>query len=144
MLCYFWVYRKVIRLLLFSRLAMSDSFTPWTVARWAPLSMRFPRQEYLSGLPFPSPGDLVFLKFFRIWTLGSKYLCFLCPGYLFPQIHENSAIHECFHLPSSYSKIFFSLEEIPKLCLTMCLQNDISLKIQHYEHGPIPSLQTNK
>ena len=32
--------------------------TPWTVARQAPLSMGFPRQEYWSGLPFPSPGDL--------------------------------------------------------------------------------------
>ena len=29
-----------------------------TVARWAPLSMEFCRQEYWSGLPFPSPGDL--------------------------------------------------------------------------------------
>ena len=32
--------------------------TPWTVARQAPLSMRFSRQGYWSGLPFPSPGDL--------------------------------------------------------------------------------------
>ena len=32
--------------------------TPWTVARQAPLSMGFSRQEYWSGLPFPSPGDL--------------------------------------------------------------------------------------
>ena len=31
--------------------------TPWTVARQPPLSMRFPRQEYWSGLPF-RPGDL--------------------------------------------------------------------------------------
>ena len=31
---------------------------PWTVARQAPLSMGFPRQEYWSGLPFPPPGDL--------------------------------------------------------------------------------------
>ena len=30
----------------------------WTVAHQAPLSMGFPRQEYWSGLPFPSPGDL--------------------------------------------------------------------------------------
>ena len=38
---------------------MSDSFvTPWTVACHSPLSMGFPRQEYWSGLPFPSPGDL--------------------------------------------------------------------------------------
>ena len=32
--------------------------TPWTVAHQAPLSMEFSRQEYCSGLPFPSPGDL--------------------------------------------------------------------------------------
>ena len=32
--------------------------TPWTVAHLAPLSMVFPRLEYWSGLPFPSPGDL--------------------------------------------------------------------------------------
>ena len=38
---------------------MSNSFvTPWTVACQAPLSMGFPRQEYWSGLSFPSPGDL--------------------------------------------------------------------------------------
>ena len=32
--------------------------TPWTVAHHAPMSVRFPRQEYWSGLSFPSPGDL--------------------------------------------------------------------------------------
>ena len=32
--------------------------TPWTVAYKAPLSMGFSQQEYESGLPFPSPGDL--------------------------------------------------------------------------------------
>ena len=32
--------------------------TLWTVARQAPLSVGFSRQEYWSGLPFPSPGDL--------------------------------------------------------------------------------------
>ena len=32
--------------------------TPWTVGHQAPLSMGFSRQEYWSGLPFPSPGDL--------------------------------------------------------------------------------------
>ena len=32
--------------------------TPWAVARQAPLSMEFSRQEYWSGSPFPSPGDL--------------------------------------------------------------------------------------
>ena len=32
--------------------------TPWTVTHQAPPSMGFPRHEYWSGLPFPSPGDL--------------------------------------------------------------------------------------
>ena len=32
--------------------------TPWTVPRQTPLSVEFSRQEYWSGLPFPSPGDL--------------------------------------------------------------------------------------
>ena len=31
---------------------------PLTVSHKTPLSMRFPRQKYWSGLPFPSPGDL--------------------------------------------------------------------------------------
>ena len=39
-------------------LSCVHSCIPWTVAHQAPLSMGFPRQEYWSGLPFPSPGDL--------------------------------------------------------------------------------------
>ena len=41
-----------------SRSVMSNSVTPWTVTHQGPLSMEFSRQEYWSGLPFPSPGDL--------------------------------------------------------------------------------------
>ena len=36
----------------------SSSLIPWTVVCQASLSMGFHRQEYWSGLPFPSPGDL--------------------------------------------------------------------------------------
>ena len=39
-------------------LSSVHSCIPWTVARQALLSMGFSRQEYWSGLPFPSPGDL--------------------------------------------------------------------------------------
>ena len=40
-------------------LVLSDSFvTPWTITYQVPLFMGFPRQEYWSRLPFPSPGDL--------------------------------------------------------------------------------------
>jgi len=39
---------------------LSNSFaTPWTVAHQAPLSIGISRQEYWSGLPFPSLGDLL-------------------------------------------------------------------------------------
>ena len=45
-------------MLLFSCQVMSNSVTPRPVAHQAPLSLEFSRQEYWSGLPFPSPGDL--------------------------------------------------------------------------------------
>ena len=41
-----------------SHSVVTDSVTPWTVTRQAPLSMGFPRQEYWSGLPCPPLGDL--------------------------------------------------------------------------------------
>ena len=68
---------------------MSDFVTSWTVAHKAPLSMGFSRQEYWSGLPFPSPGgssrprdqirvSCVAGGFFTIWVtreaLKSVYL----------------------------------------------------------------------
>ena len=37
---------------------ISDSATLWSVPCQAPLSMEFSQQEYWSGLPFPTPGDL--------------------------------------------------------------------------------------
>ena len=37
---------------------VSDSVTPRSVAHQVPLFMEFSRQEFLSGLPFPFPGDL--------------------------------------------------------------------------------------
>ena len=45
--------------------------TPWTVTYQAPLSMGFSRQEYWSGLPLPSPGDLPPP---RDWTRVSRIL----------------------------------------------------------------------
>ena len=54
---------------------------PWTAALQAPLSMEFSRQEYWSGLPFPTPGDLsdsgiepVTFLFLRSLPLSSPFL----------------------------------------------------------------------
>ena len=72
--------------------------TPWTVARQAPLSMGFSRQEHWSGLPCPPLGDLpkpeighasftslaLVSGFFTTWPLGnlkmSSVLIFLNSG----------------------------------------------------------------
>ena len=53
-----WIQQSFLLLLNYS-VASNYYATPWTVACQAPLSMGFPRQEYWSGLPFPSPGDLL-------------------------------------------------------------------------------------
>ena len=37
---------------------MTDPVVPWTVACQSPLPMEFSTQEYWSGVPFPTPGDL--------------------------------------------------------------------------------------
>ena len=51
--------------------------TLWKIAGRAPLSMEFSRQEYRSGLPFPSPGDLP--------NVGVKPTSLASPG-----LHEDS------------------------------------------------------
>ena len=54
------VFKKNVRLRWwwFSLQVVSDTATPWTVLCKDPLPMGFPRQEYWSGLPVPSPGHL--------------------------------------------------------------------------------------
>ena len=66
--------------------------TPWTVARQAPLYMGFSRQEYWSGLPFPSPVDLpnpgiepgspTAGRFFTIWATREALITRVDPGKL--------------------------------------------------------------
>ena len=53
--CESWTVKKV-KVKSLSRVRLF--VTPWTIAHQAPPSMGFSRQEYWSGLPFPSPGDL--------------------------------------------------------------------------------------
>ena len=51
-----WAFRKENEMKSLSHVQLFA--TPWAVAHQAPPSMGFSRQEYWSGLPFPSPGDL--------------------------------------------------------------------------------------
>ena len=71
------------------RLTLCD---PWTVAHQAPLTMKFSRQEYWSGLPFPSPGDLP--------NRGTEPGC--------PGLQADSLLPEplsCLHTPLNWSEI---------------------------------------
>ena len=77
---------------------MSDFFvTPWTVSCQVPLSLGFPRQEYWSELPFPSPGDLpnpgiepmspaLAGRFFTSEPPGKP----LCMVYVYLYLHSNT------------------------------------------------------
>ena len=69
-----------------SHSVMSDSFDPCTVDDQAPLSMGFSRQEYWSGLPFPSPGEsswprdwtrvsCITGRFFTVSAISSIVIC---------------------------------------------------------------------
>jgi len=53
---------------------MSNSVNPWTVAHKASLLLGFPRQEYWSGLPFPSSGHLPDPRIeFASFALGGRF-----------------------------------------------------------------------
>ena len=73
-------------LLLFSHSVLSNFFvTPWTVARQAPLSTRFPRQEYWSGLHFllrnlPDPGIEPMAPAFQVDSLSLNHQWSTCGG----------------------------------------------------------------
>ena len=97
------------------------SVTPWTIAHWAPLSMGLSRQEYWSGLPFLSPGDLpdpgieprfptlqadegspkcpLPLHLYTHWSLGYFYLCLWIPIQSNLPISSWPAQNLCFSFP---------------------------------------------
>ena len=72
--------------------------TPWTVARQAPLSMGFSRQEYWSGLPCPPPGDLP--------DPGDK-TCVSCIAGSFFTASVNKSIHQLALFLRSCQKVLF-------------------------------------
>ena len=99
-----------------THLVMSDSFaTIWTVARQAPPSMGFSRQEYWSGVPFPSPGDLPDPGIKpRCPALQADSLPFEPPGK--PSTHVNSIVihksqkakqHKCLSMNKVVNKTWY-------------------------------------
>ena len=68
--------------------------TPWTVARQAPLSMGFSRQECWSGLPLPIPGDLPDLGI-KTASLASPALA---GGFITTSVTREAHVCVCVHV----------------------------------------------
>ena len=115
-----------VHLLLLFRLQTSDSFAPWTVAHQAPLSVGFPRQEYWSELPFPSPGDLP--------DLGSN------SGFLFGRQILYQLSH-CVSIPALqtgrmnffWGNLHFYMVQLQKQLQLICTDRDLVWRIRNVQ-----------
>ena len=86
--------------------------TPWTILYQAPQSMEFSRQEYWSGLPFPSPGDFP--------TQGSNPGLLLCRQMLYPLSHQGRILSQKLHsilFPKGVVSILTFVKNLPELFL---------------------------
>ena len=87
--------------------------TPWTVARQAPLSMEYSRQECWSGLPFPPPGDLrhrgIKPESPVSPALACRFLTTALPGKLLLLYNNNLFLHVNQNLSSQSIQDFLSL-----------------------------------
>ena len=80
--------------------------TPWTVAYQPPLSMRFSRQQYWSGLPFPSPADLP--------NPGIE------PGSPALQTDAIRLSHQGSPLRDQFSSLRYQFSSVAQSCPTLC------------------------
>ena len=117
----------IICVCILSGLVMSDCLRlSWTIARQAPLSMEFSRQEYWSGLPFPSPGDRPYpgikpttLRLLH-WQVDSLPLHHL----------GNPHVHSTFHLKLEQYRACRRYRE--RLELFLSTKNEHTLKCFYY------------
>ena len=95
--------------------------TPWTVAHKAPLSMGFLRQEYWSGLPFPSPMHACMLsRFSHVWLCDPTDSSL--PGSSIPRILQARILE---WVAISFSKACMHAKSLQS-CLTLCDPMDSS------------------
>ena len=83
--------------------------TPWTGAHQAPLSMAFSRQEYQSGLPFPSPGKLPKpgikpKSLTKVFCIGKRVL-YCCFTWEAPKIGDANTYSQHFKKSSKWKHI---------------------------------------
>ena len=92
--------------------------TPWTVTHQASLSMEFSGQEYWSGLPFPTPGDLptrgIESTVCYVSCIGKWIFTTQLPGNSFFNLKNVLTFDSYQHLLSSLMHFYFSF----KICIT--------------------------
>ena len=110
--------------------------TPWTVACLAPLSMEFSRQEYWSGLPFPSLGDHldpgVKLTSLASLALAGGFFTTASPGksYQVTYMLIIFAIRKSFSYNSNLrSPLGIKAERSPEWKKKMCIFSSMSLTL---------------
>ena len=111
--------------------------TPWTPAHQAPPSMGFPRQEYWSGLPFPSPGDPSDLGIEPVSpTLVGGFLTTEAPGKpLQFSIVEGKLFYTVLYFTFTLT---FHFSSVAQSCLTLCDPMYCSLP-GSCVHGTLPA-----
>ena len=68
---------------------MLSLVTPWTAAHQVPLSMDFSRQEYWSGLPFPSPASKLFYSYgYQMFEQHLIFKCLIMYGLILPFLSD--------------------------------------------------------
>ena len=119
---------------------MSNSFaTPWTLAHQGPLFMWFPRWEYWSGLPFPSPGesfqhkDQIYFSFISRWILYYWATREAQSHGYWPQTQR-------FAIPSEK---WNQLSSVTQSCLTLCNPKDCSTPGLPVHHQLLEFIKTH-
>ena len=100
---------------------MSDSFaTPWTVTCQASQSMGLPRQEYWSGLPFPSPGHFPDPGIQSVFPeLAGGFFTTEPPGKPRPSIHVSFSEALQVVLPADQVGDYGEFSSVAQLCPTL-------------------------
>ena len=110
--------------------------TSWTVAHLAPLSMGFSRQEYLSGLPFPFPGELlnpgikpeVYRTAGRLFTIWATREATLIEHFL------SKCKSSCWDDFSSW--YLFKEPRVVLLLRSFCIDRNVTYHCSIWCHGP--------
>ena len=110
--------------------------TPWTIARQAPLSMEFFRQEYCRGKSFPSPGDLP--------NPGIEFCLLHCRQILYRLSHQGSPKSTTLKKKKKEKKFFNALTLVREQAINIVITLSLFLRTTHASTTLIPVSQLQR